>query len=137
MGTLVVKYRVSNSPCLISEMWQATMFSVKEVEDRLLRPPQSDTRQALETKKCDNPRQKASRGTRPLSQACATFRRRDKKQCLARTPTRKRWLHSTVYECLKAFLRHTSIFLKRSDTMSTNAQRSLRQCFDTLAFLKR
>ena len=25
---------------------------------------------------------------------------------LARTPTRKRFLHSTVYECLQAFFRH-------------------------------
>ena len=29
---------------------------------------------------------------------------------LARTPTRKRFPHSTVYECLKAFFRHASVF---------------------------
>ena len=29
---------------------------------------------------------------------------------LARTPTRKRFPHCTVYECLKAFFRHASVF---------------------------
>ena len=29
---------------------------------------------------------------------------------LARTPTRKRFPHSTVHECLKAFFRHASVF---------------------------
>ena len=31
---------------------------------------------------------------------------------LARTPTRKRFPHSTAYECLKAFFRHASVFKK-------------------------
>ena len=51
---------------------------------------------------------------------------------LACTPTRKRFPHSTVYECLKAFIRHASVF-KRTDTLSTNLQK----LFNTLAFLKR
>ena len=37
----------------------------------------------------------------------------------ARTPTRKQFPHSTVYECFKAFF-DTLAFLKRTDTLSTN-----------------
>ena len=36
------------------------------------------------------------------------------------TPTRKRFPHSTVHECLKAFFQHASVF-KRTDALSTIA----------------
>ena len=41
---------------------------------------------------------------------------------------------ATVYECLKAFF-DTQAFLERTDTLSTNAKKSLRHFFDALAFL--
>ena len=54
---------------------------------------------------------------------------------VARTPTRKRFAqrHSTVYECLKTLF-DTLAFLKRANTLSTNASRSLGHFFDTVAF---
>ena len=80
----------------------------------------------------------------PKSRICFNLRKArhanpDTLAFLARTPTRKRFSHSTVYECLKAFFRHASVFethrhavyhcLKKPPTFFRHANDFLKRAF--------